>query len=125
MDLKAFRLDNGITQEELGEFLGVKKSFISSIEHGSRPLPYRHIKKIIENEKGWDTGHIGPLPPRSVSAIAVNHSTASVSVGENIEVAVLRKEVELLRNQNEELKEMVKVLSKALENTKTEQYGKE
>ena len=36
-DLKAFRKVNGLTQTMLGEFLGINKSFISTIESGKTP----------------------------------------------------------------------------------------
>lgn len=124
MDLKEFRLANDLTQEILGDYLGLKKSFISEIEHGRRPLPRRHLRTLINNDRGWDVSSLTPTRS-SVSAIAMNRGNANVEMNSSIEVAVLRKEVELLRTQNEELKDMVRVLSKALENTKTEQYGKE
>lgn len=54
IDLKGFRKKNGLTQDELGEFLGVKKSFISKIEHGGAALPKDKFAKLIKNDMGWD-----------------------------------------------------------------------
>ncbi len=52
--LKIFRQVNGLTQEELGIYLGMKKSFISKIETGKDKLPRQKFQKLINNDKGWD-----------------------------------------------------------------------
>lgn len=53
--LKDFRKVNGLTQDELGAFLGVQKSFISKIENGRERLPDDKLRKLMANENGWDT----------------------------------------------------------------------
>jgi len=55
IDLKHFRRVNDLTQDELGEFLEMKKSFISKIENGKEKLPSAKFQKLMENPKGWDT----------------------------------------------------------------------
>ena len=54
IDLKRFRLENGISQMEICELLGVKQPYISNIENGKRPLNedkfsilYNHYGNII------------------------------------------------------------------------------
>lgn len=54
LDLKAFRKGNGLTQDELGEYIGMGKSYISKIEHGKEKLPRKKLKILQENDKGWD-----------------------------------------------------------------------
>ncbi|MBQ9660733.1 MAG: helix-turn-helix transcriptional regulator [Bacteroidales bacterium] len=54
MDLKEFRKANGLTQAQLGEFLGMKKSFISKIENGKEKLPPLKFRKLLDNDQGWD-----------------------------------------------------------------------
>lgn len=54
-DLKAFRKANGLTQTMLGEYLGINKSFISTIESGKDPMPKDKLTKLIHNSRGWDT----------------------------------------------------------------------
>lgn len=54
IDLKAFRKSINFTQDELGEYLGCKKAFISAIETGSRPIPDEMYSKLIDNPYGWD-----------------------------------------------------------------------
>lgn len=54
-DLKAFRKANGLTQEALGYYLGIKKSFISTIESGKDPMPKDKLTKLFNNPHNWDT----------------------------------------------------------------------
>lgn len=54
IELKEFRKANNLTQDELGDYLGIKKSFISRIEHGMALLPEDKFKKLLDNTKGWD-----------------------------------------------------------------------
>lgn len=53
-DLKLFRKQNNLTQDELGEYLGIKKSFISRIENGFHKLPHEKLSKLLENDLGWN-----------------------------------------------------------------------
>ena len=55
IDLRAFRKANNLTQDTLGEYLGMKKSFISKIENGKEKLPKDKFQKLIGNDRGWDT----------------------------------------------------------------------
>ena len=52
--IRAFRKANSLTQDELGEYLGMKKSFISKIENGKEKLPMQKFQKLINNDRGWD-----------------------------------------------------------------------
>lgn len=56
--LTAFRRLNKLTQDDLGSFLGVSKSFVSQIENGRVDLPYHLRQQILENDRGWD---VAPL----------------------------------------------------------------
>ena len=58
IDLKGFRLANGIQQAELADFLSVSTSFISQVENGKRDLPEAQLSKIMLNQRGWDTAMI-------------------------------------------------------------------
>lgn len=53
-DLKAFRKANGLTQDALGDYLGIKKSFISTIESGKDPMPKDKLTKLLNNPYNWD-----------------------------------------------------------------------
>lgn len=53
-----FRRLNKLTQDDLAEFLGVTRSFISQIENGRVDLPFSARQQILENDRGWD---VSPL----------------------------------------------------------------
>ena len=55
IDLKAFRKANNLTQEQLGDYLGIKKSFISTIESGKDPMQKAKLSKLLSNPYNWDT----------------------------------------------------------------------
>lgn len=54
IDLKAFRKANNLTQDQLGEYLGIKKSFVSQMESGKCPVPSDKFNKLLDNPFGWD-----------------------------------------------------------------------
>lgn len=54
IDLKAFRKANNLTQEQLGDYLGIKKSFVSTIESGKDPMPKAKLSKLLNNPYNWD-----------------------------------------------------------------------
>lgn len=58
IDLKGFRKANNLTQEELGKYLGMKKSFVSKVENGKEKLPQPKLQKLLSNRKGWDTSNL-------------------------------------------------------------------
>lgn len=105
IDLKGFRKRNGLTQDELGEFLGVKKSFISKIEHGGAALPDDKFTKLLANNCGWDTSL---LTENVVMGDNIHQNGGNGNIGKIAgdagELMALRKEVEMLRAQAEELK---------------------
>lgn len=51
---RAFRKFNKLTQEEVADYLGVKKSFISQIETGRVDLPDDKFYRLLQNDQGWD-----------------------------------------------------------------------
>ena len=99
IDLKAFRKANNLTQEKLGEYLGIKKSFVSTIESGKDPMPKDKLAKLLDNPYGWDTSML----VQSDVIVAEKVTTESVLVTE------LRSQIEILQakvdNLNQELGE--------------------
>ena len=108
VDLRGFRKANGLTQEELGKFLDMKKSFISKVENGKEKLPEVKFQKLIANEKGWNIDALlTELPTHLGDNIQVNggHGNIGKSIGESsAELLALRRENELLRKQVDDLK---------------------
>ena len=54
-ELREFRRANGLTQEALGDYLGMKKSYVSKIENGRERFPRDKFEKLMNNTMGWDT----------------------------------------------------------------------
>lgn len=54
-DLKEFRKANKLTQQQVADYLGIKKPFICKIETGRERLPSKHLQKLIDNPYGWVT----------------------------------------------------------------------
>lgn len=114
IDLKSFRKINNLTQGELGEYIGMKKSFISKIENGKEKLPESKLQKLLTNTMGWDTTMLEQSP--TINTRVSGNGSANVQVGSNnklaqdssdlkVQIAVLEKENELLREQRELLLE--------------------
>ena len=123
MDLRGFRKINHLTQTQLGEFLGIKKSFVSLVENEKAKLPEEKFNKLLINTMGWDTSMLQVDPPTSISAKATGNSSARVEIGsrnknfcpevsgdteKDTRIAVLEKENEMLREQLEFMKTLIK-----------------
>lgn len=120
-DLKAFRKVNSLLQKDLADYLGVSREFISMAESGKAPLPYNHLRKLLDNEKGWDVSMLSVQETTGGDHIEQNGGRGNIGkiAGDMGEVAALKKEIEMLRAQVEELKaekaaywEMIKELTK-------------
>ena len=57
-DFKGFRKANKLTQEEVGRYLGVGKTFICNVEKGLSKLPKVHLESLLNNDRGWDVSLI-------------------------------------------------------------------
>ena len=102
--IKEFRQRNGLTQTELGDYLGMKKSFISKIENGKEKLPQEKFLKLINNPHGWEVHMLieennGIINNQSGTHIGGNN-TVTMSTGN----CALEKENASLRMENEMLK---------------------
>lgn len=60
-DLKAFRKANKLTQEQVADYLGIKKPFICKIETGRESFPEKHLRKLLDNPHGWDITHLAEV----------------------------------------------------------------
>lgn len=106
-DLKLFRKQNNLTQGELGEYLGIKKSFISRIENGFHKLPHEKLSKLLGNNLGWN-----------VSALLTSNESEDVySTSTNFESIVPAEVVEEIKEevaQEVAIAESVPILSEDL-----------
>lgn len=99
VNLRLLRKKNGLSQQQLAEFLGIGQGFVSQMEKGDRPIPDYLAEKIINNDKGWALDFTEEESRKSKGASRTQPETPLEA--ENI---VLRKENELLYKQVEELK---------------------
>lgn len=62
LEFSFFRKENGIKQQELADFLGISRSFLSLIETGKSPCPNDKIDKILDRseEMGWNSKSFNP-----------------------------------------------------------------
>lgn len=108
LDLRSFRKANGLTQEELGKFLDMKKSFVSKVENGKEKLPEAKFQKLIANERGWNVDALLTEEPMHCGdSFQVNGGRGNIGkiAGDSsAEVLALRRENELLRAQVDDLK---------------------
>ncbi len=68
--MKAYRAQNGLTQRQLGELLGVKQTDISLVENGRREAAPEVIAALDALIKGVDVAQ-GPMPPSAGRAVEV------------------------------------------------------
>lgn len=59
--LKIFRKENNLTQTALGEYLGVKKSYLSLVESGRAKLSREKFDKLLANDRGWGTSALAEV----------------------------------------------------------------
>ena len=52
--IKQFLEVNDLKQVEVARYLSIGESFMSQLVKGSRPLPKNLLKRILENDLGWD-----------------------------------------------------------------------
>ena len=111
IDIKQFRKRNKLKQEELAEYLGVTRAFISMVETGASKLPTEKLNLLVSNPHGWDTSM---LINGSIYAGNNNSGDVNVQIGQNrasgdssMKIAVLEKENEMLREQIEFLKTLI------------------
>ena len=63
-DLKRFRRDNNLSQEDLSNYLGVSIPFISQIETGKRDIPEHQLSKLLLNRMNWDVTALKMKPEK-------------------------------------------------------------
>jgi transcriptional regulator with XRE-family HTH domain len=97
VDLKAFREANNLTQIELGDYLGVQKAFISSVENGRSKLPKAKLALLLQNPHGWDTSML----------IQTEVPAEEHPAGESSLIAELRSQIERLESKVDQLNQEI------------------
>lgn len=102
VDLKGFRKANKLTQDMLGEYIGMKKSFVSKVENGREKLPKGKLQKLLNNDMGWDVSLLVEERNFDEASDAINHLLNKKP--DTGKIASILLELELLRAQLEEVK---------------------
>ncbi len=104
-DLKKFRKENRVTQDEIADYLGVRQSYISQLEQGSKTLSPEKIERLLSNPEWSYTVEEASLEIGGDS-IQQNGGTNNIGkVSGDAEVLALRREVEILREMVAELRQ--------------------
>ena len=101
IDLREFRRANHLTQDELGEYLGIKKSFISKVENGKEKLPDDKFQKLVNNDRGWDTTYLYVGTGDHIHQNGGKNNIGKITYDSENEA--LRRENEILRQRIEEM----------------------
>ena len=116
-DLRAFRKANKLKQEDLAKYLNTTRAFISMVETGVSKLPAEKLSLLLNNPHGWDTSM---LISGDIYAGNNNAGDVNVQIGQNqadnrpkdedaaTQLAVLKKENQMLRDQIEFMKTLIK-----------------
>ena len=118
VDLHAFRRVNKLKQEDLAKYLNTTRAFISMVETGASKLPPEKLSLLLNNTQGWDTKML--VDNGGVYAGNNNAGDVNVQIGQNqadnrpkdedaaTQLAVLKKENQMLREQIEFMKTLIK-----------------
>jgi transcriptional regulator with XRE-family HTH domain len=110
IDIKEFRKRNALTQEQLAQYWGVKTSFISFLENGRSKLPKEKLTKLLNNPNGWDTSMLVESSTPIINGDHIEQNGGRGNIGKiagdsSAEIAALRRELEIIRQQLQETKE--------------------
>ena len=102
-DIKRFRRVNNLLQKDLADYLGVSREFVSMVESGRSILPHDRLRKLLDNEHGWDTSMLSPnIVKQSIGSGSRDNILIAGDV--SAELLALKRENEMLRQQLEEAK---------------------
>ena len=121
MDIKEFLYKNKLKQVDLAKYLGVTEAFISRMVKGVCNPSKENLTKILNNPHGWDTSMLidGGIYAGNNNAGDVNVQIGHQNQADNrpkdedaaTQLAVLKKENQMLREQIEFMKTLIKAPS--------------
>lgn len=117
-ELVEFRRLNHLTQDQLGYYLGMQKSFISKIENGREKFPRDKFQKLLDNKEGWDVEMLRKvdldlenLYAGWIAATSAPNDPSHNKSWEQKKIEMLEKRIEQLEQQNAEYWELIKKLT--------------
>lgn len=107
VNLRAFRMENQLSQKEVAEFLGISIAFVSAIERGVAKLPEEKIAMLRANDKGWEASKLDEVAVVDVKTKGGADINVQKVMLDNKylreEVARLKSEVEYYHKMNDRL----------------------
>jgi transcriptional regulator with XRE-family HTH domain len=92
-NIKAFRESQALTQDQLAEFLGIKRPMISYYENGEREIPMTHLDKLA-NLFGTEIGTLMEENPENIkSDLAFAFRAEGLNISDMQEIACFKKVV--------------------------------
>ncbi|MBR5660565.1 MAG: helix-turn-helix transcriptional regulator [Bacteroidales bacterium] len=65
-NIKQFLIDNNMRQVELARFLGITEGSVSKMAKGITRPSGENLRKMMDNDKGWDTSSLLLEPGRTM-----------------------------------------------------------
>ena len=124
MELKNFRKDRKISQNELAELFGCNPSNVSNIENGKRNLTPLQIRLLIE-KYGYEVvskyAEASEMPATvvNVSAPVISKNEAPVQAGNNNSMQSDKGLIEVMKKQSEHIEKQSEHISKLIEQQQT------
>lgn len=83
IDLTAFRQKNSLLQQDLADYLGVSRGYISMVEKGASKLSRKNLDRIYEAEstKQWDLADLVPAYTRYKALEYYLNYTRNIQLG--------------------------------------------
>ncbi len=112
IDLKAFRKENKISQQELADFAGVTQGAVSQWESGATSIPLTILERLINNGRGWGVSHITISAPAAIGTISGNGNSVAVGGSESEKIMELKAQIKELKEDNRRYLNIIEQLSK-------------
>lgn len=112
IDLKAFRKENKISQQELADFAGVTQGAVSQWESGATTIPLAILERLINNDRGWSISRINITAPAAIGTISGNGNSVAVGSGESEKIMELEAQIRELKEYNRRYLGIIEQLSK-------------
>lgn len=130
MDLRQFRKDHHLSQNDVAEIFGCKQNHVSAIEVGTRSLTPLHIRLLIDKygletiAKYADPGELpqSQQPVVTVNAPVVRTNSGQMQVGDGNEMktssaendAVVERLLGILQKKDEQIDRLIALLEQKM-----------
>lgn len=111
-DLQLFITTNDLKNTDVADYLGVSRSYISSVCTGKRRLGQSLLSKLIENDRGWNPHALLPKAITLNSNNINNGQTQTIgSIDERI-LSIHSDYIRLLKKKDEQIDRLLSIIEK-------------